>query len=202
MSWIWMVANNTSGSNNDGVNESLKVEWAKSRARRDRWAEELLILSEEIQRIIAYYEWKEDWWRTVNDTREYNSQVGLDITQGVTAYALKQAALCHRLAHSCTEWWLPMFKKHNYYPDWAKKYIDLSVLTSEDYCILEGTKPGMSKDMEDEDMKDEDMKDNNMEDEYMEDNDMEDEDVENEIYINDLMNGDTYEPIDRYEIED
>ena len=38
----------------DEFNESMRVEWSKVRARMWRWNEELLILQEEMRRVIVY----------------------------------------------------------------------------------------------------------------------------------------------------
>jgi hypothetical protein len=63
-SWIWLVplvaesANSNSGMDEDEFNESMRVEWAKAKARMTRWKEELLILQEEMRRVIAYHRWK------------------------------------------------------------------------------------------------------------------------------------------------
>ncbi|KAF9007366.1 hypothetical protein BDQ17DRAFT_1323975 [Cyathus striatus] len=134
ISWIWLVPHASSKTNNDDdkMNESLRVEWAKSHARRDRQTEELLILKEEMQRVIQYFEWKTEWWKSLADVRTYESSTGIDIKQGVKAYVLKQASICQKLAQSCADWWLPAFKKQNYTPEWAEKYI--RPITSEDYC--------------------------------------------------------------------
>ncbi|KAF8984861.1 hypothetical protein BDQ17DRAFT_1393808 [Cyathus striatus] len=47
MSWIWLVPRNSSGD--DEENNSLKLEWVKAHARKERWQEEVLILREEMQ---------------------------------------------------------------------------------------------------------------------------------------------------------
>lgn len=40
----------------------LWVEWAKSHTRAQWWAEELLLLVEEMRRVIVFLEWKANWW--------------------------------------------------------------------------------------------------------------------------------------------
>ncbi|KAF8998878.1 hypothetical protein BDQ17DRAFT_1247207, partial [Cyathus striatus] len=72
---------------------------------------------------IVYYEWKEKWWRSIATIRDYKINVGLDIKQGVVAYAMKQASLCGKLAYCCAECWLPTLQKGNYTPEWAERYL-------------------------------------------------------------------------------
>ncbi|KAF8976702.1 hypothetical protein BDQ17DRAFT_1454822 [Cyathus striatus] len=125
MSWIWLVprASANTENNDNELDESLRIEWAKCHARRDRWAEEVLILKEEMRRVIQYLEWKAE------------CSIGNDIKQGVKAYALKQASICQRLAQHCANWWIPAFQKQKYMPDWIHKYIQKNItdLEEEDY---------------------------------------------------------------------
>ena len=63
-SWIWLVPRIADASNvEEEFNDSMQVEWAKARARMIRWQEELLLVQEEMQRVIAYHEWRAGWWR-------------------------------------------------------------------------------------------------------------------------------------------
>jgi len=41
---------------------ALHIEWAKSRARAQRWHEEVLLLKEEMRRVLVYFEYKVSWW--------------------------------------------------------------------------------------------------------------------------------------------
>jgi len=36
----------------------MRCEWVKSKARADRWNEEVLLIKEEMQRVLVYFEWK------------------------------------------------------------------------------------------------------------------------------------------------
>ncbi|KAH9896559.1 hypothetical protein C8Q73DRAFT_628610, partial [Cubamyces lactineus] len=42
--------------------ESLRMEWAQSRARVQRWAEEDKLLVEEMHRVLVYFAWQALWW--------------------------------------------------------------------------------------------------------------------------------------------
>ena len=54
-SWIWLVPRaNIAEMEENEFNESMLVEWVKARALMMRWKEELLIVQEEMRRVLAY----------------------------------------------------------------------------------------------------------------------------------------------------
>ncbi|KAJ7885141.1 hypothetical protein B0H14DRAFT_2564086 [Mycena olivaceomarginata] len=40
----------------------IRIEWTKARARADRWREELILLEEEMRRVLEFCGWKARWW--------------------------------------------------------------------------------------------------------------------------------------------
>ncbi|KAF9456024.1 hypothetical protein BDZ94DRAFT_1353138 [Collybia nuda] len=91
-SWIWMsygiVTND--GDNDYVMNEALRVEWCRARARAMRWDEEVELLQEEMRRILVFLEWQAIWWE-----HQGTAAYSLDSTtkEGMIAYANKQASL-------------------------------------------------------------------------------------------------------------
>jgi len=123
-SWIWLVPQVQSmadgvGESEEHFNESMRVEWAKSQARVKHWEEEVLIIQEEMRRVIQYFEWKGTWWHEQAGVR---TEGEISILHGVRAYAEKQAALCHQLAVSCARCWLPLLKGKGIEPPWESQY--------------------------------------------------------------------------------
>lgn len=124
-SWIWLMPRVTESSNVDTgmgeeeFNESMRVEWAKTRARMTRWTEELLIVQEEMRRMISYQEWKAAWWR---DQAFMRNKGDAGVLSGVAGYANKQAAICERLAVQCVSHWIPRLKMKGVTPGWAADY--------------------------------------------------------------------------------
>ena len=59
---------------------ALRVEWAKSLARKLRWTEEVEILQEEMRQVIAYSKWCATWWE-----QRINARPGLtlDLLEGL-----------------------------------------------------------------------------------------------------------------------
>jgi hypothetical protein len=138
-SWIWLVAH--SGNNNleldeEEFNDNMRIEWAKARARMRRWKEELLIIQEEMRRVIAYHKWKAAWWRDRGNLRSHG---GASVVSGLSGYANKQAAICTRMAERCALYWLPHLVKMELTPAWASEYEGIKVDDSEDeYLDKEG----------------------------------------------------------------
>ena len=64
-SWIWLVPRVLSAPDMEdskvALDDSLQVEWAKSRARKEHWEEEVLITQEEMRQVIMYYQWRARW---------------------------------------------------------------------------------------------------------------------------------------------
>ncbi|KAJ7623835.1 hypothetical protein DFH06DRAFT_1142681 [Mycena polygramma] len=84
---------------------SIRVEWARARARKDRWTEEVMLLREEMRRVLRYLDWQVRWWRDRAALRtDWSAAVGA----GAHAYAMKQASWHERLAgHFQTKWGIP-----------------------------------------------------------------------------------------------
>jgi hypothetical protein len=143
-SWIWLVARlpQERGDNQteDEFNHSMRTEWAQTRARMCRWNEELLIIQEEMRRVLAYFEWKSSWWLEQANRR---SSLEPSVQSGVVAYAHKQSSLSLRMAARCAAHWLPVIKNHGIIPSWGSKYqvatssVNKSISDSEDDEDLE-----------------------------------------------------------------
>lgn len=121
-SWIWLVPRATQSSSTDYTeefNNSMRVEWAKSRARMMRWKEEELLIQEEMRRVLAYLASRAEWWRERSSLRTNGEP---SILSGVSGYAYKQADVCTRIAERCAYYWLPRLKAHGITPSWAADF--------------------------------------------------------------------------------
>lgn len=74
--------------------KGLRVEWAKSYARAERWEEEVSLVQEEMRRVLAFLNDKARWWREQSCLRTNVDDATLS---GIRAYAEKQAELRHAL---------------------------------------------------------------------------------------------------------
>jgi hypothetical protein len=109
LSWIWTSGTRSANPDDEGDN-ILQVEWAKSRARVGRCCEEVLLLKEEMRRIVAFLDWKAAWWMSRRNMRGgVGDAVRKDLQEGLSAYAEGQADLQKSLRkHFCALWGLPL----------------------------------------------------------------------------------------------
>ncbi|KAH0834636.1 hypothetical protein J3R83DRAFT_10143 [Lanmaoa asiatica] len=88
VSWIWKMPGVLDNSEK-GLQDSLRIEWCKARARVERWDEEV-ILREEMWRIEAFFDWEKEQWLQRACTRTLESEAD---REGSAAYTKRQAAL-------------------------------------------------------------------------------------------------------------
>jgi len=94
LSWIWTMKSRAP-KDKDYSDDILRSEWVKSRARANRCKEEVLLLREEMRRVLLFLEWKNEWWSQWQDLREGLSP---ELDEGLKAFAMGQADLQQRLA--------------------------------------------------------------------------------------------------------
>ncbi|KAF6741412.1 hypothetical protein DFP72DRAFT_757635, partial [Ephemerocybe angulata] len=81
-SWIWTVVLGVDTTSDSYVEEVYRVNWIRAKSRRDRWAEELVMIGAEM-------DWFTRWhMHRANEAAEW-AELGLG--DGHTAYALRQA---------------------------------------------------------------------------------------------------------------
>ncbi|KZP24407.1 hypothetical protein FIBSPDRAFT_1011668, partial [Athelia psychrophila] len=102
LSWIWMVFGVGSDGEDKGLQEVLRIQWCKARARAMRWSEEVLILREEMVRVLVFLTWHALWWE-----RQALRRTGLspEAAEGVAAYAYKQANIRRKIRASFDTLW-------------------------------------------------------------------------------------------------
>lgn len=80
----------------------MQAEWAKSRARANRWTEEVLLIKEEMRRTLTFLQWRAGWW----DSKP-SEWVGVtpQLKEGLQAYAHRQAEQQRNLATHFRRLW-------------------------------------------------------------------------------------------------
>jgi hypothetical protein len=131
ISWIWLANPRVrdSSSSQDGdqgatqeeVNEVMRVEWATSLARMERWAEEVELVEEEMRRVVMFLEWKSTDWLTKREARL--ALATSDIQSGLDGYARKQAAVYHHLALSFLKLWHPTLVSYRLNHSWVAVFL-------------------------------------------------------------------------------
>ncbi|KAJ7669560.1 hypothetical protein DFH06DRAFT_1321616 [Mycena polygramma] len=96
LSWIWYTASNGDlDVGADGaLHEDIRVEWAKARARAGRWREELILVDEEMRRVLEFCAYKARWWEArLEPQRDPDrGEISPELAEGQRAYALAQIA--------------------------------------------------------------------------------------------------------------
>jgi hypothetical protein len=122
--WIWKMPswNSNQATNNphdDPFNSTVQIEWAKTKARVERWQEEVHLIKEEMRRAIVDMEWRAQEWINRANARP---NVSPDLHQGLIAYAYKQADIQTEFANSFAKKWVPVLKLHDMDHSFASKY--------------------------------------------------------------------------------
>ncbi len=100
ISWIWK--NVPLSLDNGEDDDIMRAEWARSRARVRRVTEEVALVQEEMRRVGEFIDWKARWWESRATLR---SQAGLELMDGLTAYAAKQASVQKMLSTTFKALW-------------------------------------------------------------------------------------------------
>ncbi|PBK91045.1 hypothetical protein ARMGADRAFT_1032118 [Armillaria gallica] len=93
LAWIWKT--NLQGGDK-GLQEALRIEWCKSRARSQRWQEECELLTEELHRVQATFTYYSQLWTKQAESR---------LHPGARAYTFRQAALWSELQMDAEAKW-------------------------------------------------------------------------------------------------
>lgn len=101
----------------------MQVEWAKTKARSDRWAEDYLLTVEQMRRVIAFLDWKAGWWI---QRASIHTDTSSALHSGLRAYAHNQAFVCQDLARSFARKWYPLLISKSIPIEWPQAYIPVS----------------------------------------------------------------------------
>jgi hypothetical protein len=85
----------------------VRLNWLKSRARVNRWKEEVDLLWVEMERVKEYFRWEEGWWLKERDRRRYaNLMMDPCLAEGLEAYAARQGNIRRRMREHCEYLWM------------------------------------------------------------------------------------------------
>ncbi|KAG9225761.1 hypothetical protein CCMSSC00406_0007771 [Pleurotus cornucopiae] len=104
--WIWRTAGVIGDGQDTELNEGLRIEWAKSRARSLRWSEEVLLCKEEMRRVRETLKHKAGLWAKRRQPWKALEAKGDDtLIQGVAAFAQTQVNVYETLLNHFTLLW-------------------------------------------------------------------------------------------------
>ncbi|KAL0576618.1 hypothetical protein V5O48_005376 [Marasmius crinis-equi] len=103
LSWIWTHRGHKINLE-DGVDDSelLRAEWCRSRARKMRAEEEVMLVREEMRRTLQYLEWAAQQWESRKDSGEVVKRA---LKEGRAAFAVEQAAIQRGLRDKFARMW-------------------------------------------------------------------------------------------------
>ncbi|KAG1846721.1 hypothetical protein C8R48DRAFT_750579 [Suillus tomentosus] len=99
--WIWKTPG-VLQDNDEGLQDCLRIEWCKARAREARWSEEVMLLLEEMRRVLAFLTWQVEWWSGLSSARHFER---LADVEGSAAYAKRQSALRESMLKKFEQLW-------------------------------------------------------------------------------------------------
>ncbi|KIY60910.1 hypothetical protein CYLTODRAFT_495472 [Cylindrobasidium torrendii FP15055 ss-10] len=104
LSWIWRMRPTGANENSD-VQDALKIEYCKARARALRWEEEVSLLLAETERVPAFARAKAEKWRSRAVVAGCEDPI---LAEGYAAYAYEQASREEQYAETVTCKWAPL----------------------------------------------------------------------------------------------
>jgi len=128
-SWIWLTSSNMTAGDTaqtltispDEVNEDMRVEWAQCIARADRWEEEVVLLQEEMRRVVCFLDWKSTDWVSKAGVR---ASVTPEVCSGLSAYAHKQGSVFRNLGIRFCRRWRSTLNALSLPHAWATKFLE------------------------------------------------------------------------------
>ncbi|KAG6819053.1 hypothetical protein H0H93_015936 [Arthromyces matolae] len=103
ISWIWLqFPSAVEQAEDPRLNDALRIEWCRSRARSMRWKEEVELLQEEMRRILQFLSWEADCWDARASTSLHDDST---VREGMSAYALSRGQLRRKLKGRFEDMW-------------------------------------------------------------------------------------------------
>ncbi|KAF5380091.1 hypothetical protein D9615_006268 [Tricholomella constricta] len=105
VSWIWSrLGDGSQLANNQGMKDALRIEFCKSKARADRWSEEVQLLLEEMRRVLQFFESMAVKWDRRPAAMCFVSKDSASV-EALRAYAARQASQYRRMRGHCQHIW-------------------------------------------------------------------------------------------------
>ena len=147
LSWIWLLPHQTGvfpsnesatqtpsldGSVTDPTSsaaedlevvDSMRVHWAKSQARADRYEEEVALTVEEMGRTLRYFSWKKSHWLFLESCRmRTDTPPPVEVQRGLRAYSCRQVYVYEMLTVSFVNLWRVFLVRNNLGSEWLRGY--------------------------------------------------------------------------------
>ncbi|KAH7912006.1 hypothetical protein BJ138DRAFT_1005367, partial [Hygrophoropsis aurantiaca] len=77
----------------------------RTRAHAHQWKEEIHLLKEEMQQVLAYFNWQAEWWDEQGSRR---ANLLPALAEGLRAYTARQAFIRRDMANHFEKLWSPL----------------------------------------------------------------------------------------------
>ena len=92
----------------------------------------MILLVEEMRRVIEFFEWKANWWVEQKGLR---TDINSELADGLQAYAEKQAHILRTMAKKFGGMWYPTLLKNGLDVDWPSQYIPTLTVQPDDVML-------------------------------------------------------------------
>jgi len=104
ISWIWKRLG-TVDAGDEQLQDDLRIEFCKSKARADRWAEEVKLLQEEMKRVKLFFQTRAENWTERLNVGKAQGENDPAMDEGLRAFASEQAAQFREMRSRCEYLW-------------------------------------------------------------------------------------------------
>jgi hypothetical protein len=89
----------------DTTTSDLRIEFCKSKARADRWAEEVELLQEEMKRVKYFFKTRMEQWQSKAAAVSKTLGMSPAMAEGLRAFASEQAVQYNVMCSHCEHLW-------------------------------------------------------------------------------------------------
>lgn len=107
-----------------------------------RWTEEVVLLREEMRRVLAFLDWHAQWWV---GRATANTELSLEHTEGLVAYAEKQVSIRRALRSSFDQLWRSEWAKIKHGEGADNAILDLGDSSVSYLTLYPQSTPSMSR---------------------------------------------------------
>ena len=118
--WIW--CSSTTVVSPDKVNKDMHVEWAQCVTHAECWREEVILLQEEMRRVVQFLEWWSNNWLTKADLRM--DTIMLAVHAGLLVYVKKQGLIFCNLTIWFSQCWHSVLVSLSFPHTWATRFLN------------------------------------------------------------------------------
>ena len=130
-SWIWFSSPGQSLDDADldvlatpiELHDSIRAEWCRLQERLARFEEEVGLTTEEMRRVLTFFEWKACWWESSAASRREQGSIDEQTKVGIEAYAYGQAEVYRQMITVFVSDWHTLLESNDLASSWLSQYM-------------------------------------------------------------------------------